>query len=75
MNKIRTKLQNNPITQPIVQKVQQFGQKVKEKITATVNTGDSNKQVGKIENSVEDLNKTTGTAKVNVNTKGALSNI
>lgn len=75
VSKIRTKLQNNPITQPIVQKVQQFGQKVKEKITATVNTGDSNKQVGKIENSVEDLNKTTGTAKVNVNTKGALSNI
>ena len=38
-------------------------------------TGDSDKKVGKIENSVEDLNKTTGTAKVNVNTKGALSNI
>ena len=75
VSKIRTKLQNNPITQPIVQKVQQFGQKVKEQVTATVKTGDSNKQVDKVENSVEDLNKTTGTAKVSVNAKGALSNI
>lgn len=74
-NKIKQKLQNNPITQPIVQKIQQFGQKVKEKITPTVKTGDSNKQVDNIENSVENLNNTTGTAKVNVNTKGALSDI
>ena len=55
--------------------MQQFGQKVKEQVTATVKTGDSNKQVDKVENNVEDLNKTTGTAKVNVNTKDALSNI
>lgn len=75
VNKIKQKLQSNPITQPIVQKVQQFGQKVKQQITTKVDSGNSGKEVNKVENSVEDLNKTTGTAKVNVNTKGALSGI
>lgn len=76
-NKIKQKLQSNPITQPIVQKVQQFGEKVKQKMTTTVqtDTGSSNKDVNEVENNVEDLNKTTGTAKVNVDTKDALSRI
>ena len=76
-NRIKQKLQSNPITQPIVQKVQQFGEKIQQKFTAQVqtDTGNSGKEIKQVESGVEDINKTTGTAKVNVDTKGALSNI
>ena len=72
-NKIKTRLESNPITQPIVQKIQQFGQKIKEKITP--DTSDADNGTAQVQSNLDKVNKSSATAQIRVNTDNAMAGI